>query len=246
MNSNALFALYEKLYFHEIEVREKLGGRLQTPMAILVSLTGVLAFLLQNSDKQHSALIGNLFLICLFLGAVLLSFATVFFVRSWYGSTYSFLPSAADTDTYRATLEKTYAQYSDGNLLAEKYLSEYLCTYYIRASTNNTRVNDKRSMNLHRTNGTLILAAVAVSGAFLLFYFGDLDKSKSAKPTEVKVVTPIQITGVLMTDKKQETAQSPAIPAAALPTAPPPPAPPPMREIREGVEIVKPKYERQE
>ena len=55
MPKNPLFDLYEKLYFHEIEVREKLGGRLQTPMAIIVSLIGVLAFLIQNFDKEHGA-----------------------------------------------------------------------------------------------------------------------------------------------------------------------------------------------
>jgi hypothetical protein len=54
MSKNPLFDLYEKLYFHEIEVREKLGGRLQTPMAIIVSLIGVLTYLLQNFDSGHS------------------------------------------------------------------------------------------------------------------------------------------------------------------------------------------------
>ncbi|MFZ3037397.1 MAG: hypothetical protein WA112_09030 [Rugosibacter sp.] len=53
MPKNPLCDLYEKLYFHEIEVREKLGGRLQTPMAIIVSLIGVLTFLIQNFDNQH-------------------------------------------------------------------------------------------------------------------------------------------------------------------------------------------------
>ena len=53
MAKNPLFDLYEKLYFHEIEVREALGGRLQTPMAIIVSLIGVVVYLLQNFDKEH-------------------------------------------------------------------------------------------------------------------------------------------------------------------------------------------------
>jgi hypothetical protein len=68
MPKNPLFDLYEKLYFHEIDVREKLSGRLQTPMAIIFSLVGVLAYLLQNFDKDTA-------------GIAAVSFAPLFAIR---------------------------------------------------------------------------------------------------------------------------------------------------------------------
>ena len=236
MPKNPLFDLYEKLYFHEIEVREKLGGRLQTPMAIIVSLIGVLAFLIQNFDKEHGATSAIAFLVLLISSAVTLVAAIYFFVRSWYGNTYAFLPSAEATEQYRLLLEKTYEQYKDGDVHAETYLNDYLCTNYIRCATQNTQCNDKRSLNLHKTNGALIVATVLVAFSFLVFFLGDLDKNKISKPTEVVIVKPVDVKGTVMTEKTPEPPKEV--------TPPPPPPPPPPRLIKEGVEIVKPQQEK--
>lgn len=237
MSKNPLIDLYEKLYFHEIEVREKLSGRLQTPMAIIVSLIGVLTYLLQNFDKDHSSAPTVTFL-CLFaLSVGTLVTAVYFFVRSWYGNTYAFLPSAAATEEYRQLLQKTYEQYKDGDSLAKTYLDDYLCTKYIECATKNTQCNDLRSLHLHKTNGTLIASTVLVAVTFLVFFMGELDRTKVSKPTEVVIVKPVDVKGTIMTEKKPE-------PAKQVVSPPPPPPPPPTRLIREGVEIVKPLQEK--
>lgn len=232
MSKNPLFDLYEKLYFHEIEVREKLGGRLQTPMAIIISLIGVLTYLLQNFDKYHTgtAVTAFLFLFSLSIGTLVT--AVYFFVRSWYGNTYAFLPSAEATEEYRQLLQKTYERYKNGDSLAETYLNDYLCTKYIVCSTQNTQCNDLRSIHLHKTNGTLIASTVLVAFTFLVFFMGDLDRTKASKPTEVVIVNPVEVKGIIMTEKKPELTKKI--------NPPPPPPPPPTRQIKEGVEIVKP------
>jgi hypothetical protein len=237
MAKNPLFDLYEKLYFHEIEVREALGGRLQTPMAIIVSLIGVVVYLLQNFDKEHSGFAAAAFLCLLALSGIVLLIAIYFFVHSWFGSTYAFLPSAKETEQYRLLLQKTYDQFKDGDLLAETYLNDYLCTKYIECATQNTGCNDQRSLSIHRTNGTLIFATALVAGSFVAFFVGDLDRTKATKPTEVVIVKPIDIKGAIMTDKKTE-------PPKEVVTPPPPPPPPPTRLIKDGVEIVKPQQEK--
>lgn len=238
MTKNPLFDLYEKLYFHEIEVREKLGGRLQTPMAIIVSLIGVLTYLLQNFDKDHTGTATATFLFLFALSSATFVTAVYFFVRSWYGNTYAFLPSAEATEEYRQLLQKTYEQYKDGDSLAETYLNDYLCTKYIACATQNTQCNDLRSLNLHKTNGTLIVSTVLFAVTFLVFFMGDLDRIKTSKPTEVVIVKPVDVKGIIMTDKKSEP------PKQVSP--PPPPPPPPTRLIKEGVEIVKPQQEKKD
>lgn len=239
MSKNPLFDLYEKLYFHEIEVREKLSGRLHTPMAIIVSLIGVITYLLQNFDKDHAATATVAFLLLTSLSSVTLITAIYFFVRSWYGNTYAFLPSAEATEEYWQLLQKTYEQYKDGNSLAETYLNDYLCTKYISCATQNTQCNDLRSLYLHKTNGSLIVATVLIAVTFVVFFIGDLDRTKARKPTEVVIVKPVDVKGVIMNDKKAE-------PPKEVNTPPPPPPPPPTRLIREGVEIVKPHQEKKD
>ncbi|OFZ67467.1 MAG: hypothetical protein A2V79_10280 [Betaproteobacteria bacterium RBG_16_56_24] len=236
MTKNPLFDLYEKLYFHEIEVREKLSGRLQVPMGIIVSLIGVLGFLIQNFDKQQATSAAGLFVMLLVVCAITLCRAIYFFVRSWYGNTYAFLQSAEETEKYRLLLESTYKQYKEGNVLAENYLNDYLCSNYIKCASQNTRCNDLRSLYLHKTNGTLIIATLLVAVSFLAFFFGDLDRTQVNKPSEVIIVKPVDIKGVIMTDKKPEPQKE----------APPPPPPPPPRLIKEGVEIIKPQTEKKD
>lgn len=239
MSKNPLFDLYEKLYFHEIEVREKLGGRLQTPMAIIVSLIGVLTYLLQNFDKDHTgaATVAFLFLFTMSIGALFT--AIYFFIRSWYGNTYAFLPAAEATEEYRQLLQKTYEQHKDGDSLAETYLNDYLCTKYITCATQNTQCNDLRSLHLHKTNGTLIVSAVLVAVTFLVFFMGGLDKTKATQPTEVIIVKPVDAKGAIMTKKEPE-------PPKQVNPPPPPPSPPPTRLIKEGVEIMKPQQEKKD
>lgn len=236
MSKNPLFDLYEKLYFHEIEVRERLGSRLQTPLAIIVSLIGVLAYLFKNFAQDHVALNAPIFIGLLVLSTVTLGVAIYFFVRSWYGHTYAFLPSADATEQYRQLLQETYKQYKDGNTLVDTYLNDYLCTKYIACATQNTHCNDERSMNIHKTNKAIITATLIIALTFLFSFLGYLNKKNVSKPTEIIIVEPVDIKGSVMTDKPSEA------PKEVIP--PPPPPPPPNRLIKEGVEIVKPQPEK--
>ncbi len=256
-HKNPLFDLYEKLYFNEIDMREKLNARLQTPLALIVSLVGVLAFMLQNYERETWSLSSNaslIFATFLITSSVVLATSIVLFVRSWYGNTYSFLPSAQETEEYREKLMVTYAPYENGAAMAETYLNQYICRYYIECSSANTRCNDQRSIYLHKTNSALIVTVLLALIAFLSFYFGDLSKDWQKKPIEVKIAEPLRLQGNPMARPNEQPPKPSTPPANANPTPPqnagkppsqagnppPPPAPPPARQLREGVEIVKP------
>lgn len=256
LKTNFLFDFYEKLYFHEIDVREGLGARLQIPMAIIVSLVGVLGFLIINSDKKV-AFANWLFIGFLCLSATTLVVACILFVRSWFGYTYAFLPSSNDTEEYKELLYKTYRNEANASALVEGFTHDYLCKEFIKCATVNTACNDRRALNLHRTNGSLIIATVFVALCFLVFFLGDLDRIdkptevviakpvdiRLTKPTDVLVVKPLDIKGIVMTDR---TTDSPGVSPAPAPPPPPHPPPPPTRLIREGVEIVKPQQDKKD
>ena len=237
-SKHPIFKLYEKLYFHEIEMREKLSARLQIPLALILSLTGLLAFMLQNFERSLSNMASIFFVVFLVLSAFALAASVYYFVRSWFGHTYSFLPSAQDTENYRQELYKTYDPYEDGKATADGHFDEFLCLYMIRLSSINTQCNDKRSIYLHKTNASLIIVASLALVSFLIFYFGDLDKGRQSKPLEVKIIQPLDVQGAFMSDKKPE------LPKKINPPQPPPPPPP--RQIREGVEIIIPDKEKKD
>ena len=201
MERKDVFQLYEKLYFHEIESREKLNSRLQTPITLIVSFVGVLAFLLQNYGHRGFSTAAIVFSVLIISSSVALTVATVFFIRSWYNNTYSFLPAAQLTENYRQSLIKLYEPYENGAQLASDYFSDYVMEYYIRNSSANTECNDRRSIYFHKTNGALIVTAAVTFLAFLAFFFGGLDKANISKPTEVSVVSPVTLIGVNMPDQ---------------------------------------------
>lgn len=233
MDKKDTIQLYEKLYFHEIESREALNSRLQTPLTLIVAFVGVLAFLLQNYGHQGFSCAAIAFVTLIVASAIALGWSTVFFIKSWYNNTYSFLPSAHDTEIYRKSLIALYEPYENGNRLASDYFSDYLLDYYVRHSSANTECNDRRSIYLHKTNGALIVTALIAFLAFLAFYLGGLDKANIKKPTEISIVNPVTLHGGLMTQDAKNDQPKKIDP-------PPPPPPPPPRQIREGVEVVKP------
>lgn len=229
MKEDKLFELYEKLYFHEIEMREKLNGRLQLPLAILISLLGFLAFMLRNLEIL-SLNLNSVIFILFYLASFFFILASIQnFIRSWYGYEYAFLPSAEDTENYRKKLIGTYEDYDECDNLVTKYFSEYLQRYYIECSSKNTINNDKRSVHIHKMNKHIITGGIFALGAFFPFYFGQLDKNEHNKVYEIRINHPILLKGFEMPEENSKK----------NPPAPPPP--PPKRIIKEGVESNPPK-----
>lgn len=230
-NRKDALQLYEKLYFHEADAREKLNARLQTPLALIISLSGVVAFLLQNYEHRGFTPSATLFALFLTAAVFALIATSFFFVRSWYNNTYSFLPSAKVTEGHRQLLIEMYKPYDGGDKLVTEYFQDALIQSYIDSSSANTVVNDKRSINIHKTNGALVITAAITFAAFLMFFFGGLQKGKAPEPPAAKVEITIKAEGVQMSNDPKGKAANP----------PPPPPPPPLRQIREGVEVVPPK-----
>ena len=102
MNETDLRALYEKLYFLEVEGREQIHARLQLPLSLIVAIIGVAAFLLQNFDYEKGpwSLARWSFVAGLVIGAVALMRATWCFGRALFGNVYHFLPTAKQSDEY--------------------------------------------------------------------------------------------------------------------------------------------------
>ncbi len=195
MNQGQLRELYEKLYFHEVESRDKINSRLQIPLTLIVTIVGATAFLLQNYpyEEFHLATWHAMFAFFMLASLIALGFAIFFFSRSWWNNAYTFLPVAADTIAYEKTLQETYGEFAEKNELVAKYLEAYITNAYVEYSSENAKVNDVRSAYIHRANASIILTAVLLFCAFLAFYFGGLDRSRVSKPQEVSISKPVEV-----------------------------------------------------
>jgi hypothetical protein len=117
MKPEQVFELYEKLYFHEVDAREKIAGRLQIPLAILLSINSIFDIFLKGADFTNYS---EWFLAFFFLVAISLVFhvtSACYFIRSFYGHSYEFIPSAVSSEEYMQTLITSYSFYSDCDAL---------------------------------------------------------------------------------------------------------------------------------
>src|SRR5260370_42614055 len=99
MTATELKQFYEKLYFHEIDSRDKIQGRLQLSLTVLLVVGGALVFLIQNFDYQAGAWtpIRTTFAFFVCAGILALVCAIVFFINGFLTSGYYFFPDNSQT-----------------------------------------------------------------------------------------------------------------------------------------------------
>lgn len=169
MERKARFALYEKLYFHEIDRREKISARLALPFAVLVAIGSLLSFMLNSGAMQFSGHVEIVFW-CLFTGAcVALAAGAWFFRLAWFGHTDRLLPTAGDIEAYYEKLSETYKEYEQNEALVESAFENFLFSHYAQFSSENAINNDKRSYNIYRATVSLTIAVLLSFGASVPF-----------------------------------------------------------------------------
>lgn len=195
MTKAELKVFYEKLYFQEVEARDRLTARLQIPLSLILAIIGAAVFLLQNFDYQPGVwtISRVLFMFFIGFGGLILVLAIKWFVDALYNNEYHFLPDSVKTAEYKNLLEATYKDYEQHAFLVADALEKYITDYYIQYAAFNTHVNDRRAAFIHLCNGAIIGATVLFVAAFFAFYFGDLDKSRIKAATEVFVTKPVDV-----------------------------------------------------
>lgn len=195
MTGAELKQFYEKLYFHEIDIRDKIHGRLQLPLTLLLVIGGAVLFFFQNFEYQTAdwtpLRLGFVGLVS--CGCMTMVVALTWFVKALRTDGYYFLPDTRTTAQYKRLLEETYRNYDDQRELVSDALDKYLTDYYVEYAAFNTNVNDRRSASIHLCNVALIAAGVLFLLAYLIFYFGNLDRSKMKPPLEISISKPVDV-----------------------------------------------------
>ena len=216
MTRDERFQLYEKLYFHEIERRDKVSARLSLPFAALLANVGLLSFLL-NSQARPAGMLGATFWILFTASTAALLSGAWFFRKAWFGHTDKLLPTADEIEAYHVKLVTTYSEFEARDALVKEHFGNFLFDYFKRFSSANAVNNDQRSYNVYRANAALTVAVLLALAAAIPFY---LPRSAVASsPTETSA----------MTEEKVPPQPPPPPPERLVKgdTPPPPPPPPP-------------------
>ena len=197
--------LYEKLYFHEVDARDKVVLRLQIPLALLFSVLSILAVLVKGVSSVDFENWHLLFYIFFVASVALFGLSTAYFIGAFYNHGYSFMPPSGEIEDYRATLIKHYAPYDDADENVGREFTDFIYNNFNQCASKNVVVNDLRSHRIHMCNRYLLFAVGPLLFSFLIFTFSDMNngndnvhKVELSKPISIlNVENPIRIQGEL-------------------------------------------------
>jgi|GEM_PF-1103021 len=195
MDQRELFNLYEKLYFHELESREKILNRLQIPLAIIVSFVSFYGYIAKGIDFSTEP--WNILIYVLIFVSISLFAITIYnFIRAFFNHTYELIPTAIETEGYRLELIDLYKGYPTSAQLVEDAFDAYLYRYYSECSTVNTKINDERASFVYNCNKYLVSNLPFLFLIFLVFSFCGIDKNSREKEYKVEIVKPVELNGI--------------------------------------------------
>lgn len=175
MNRDDRHQLYEKLYFHELDRRDKISSRLSLPFAVIVATVGLQSFMLNAAAKPYDELLSSAFWALFISSVVALAAGVWFFRKAWFGHTDKLLPTASAIEAYQAELIKTYKDYQDQDSLVSNHFDDFLFDYYMQFSSDNAINNDRRSYNIYRSTVALTTAILLAFAAVVPFFIGNLE-----------------------------------------------------------------------
>jgi hypothetical protein len=216
-HSRILDELYEKIYFHEIDGRDKVAQRLQLPLVTFLALAGFIGHMLQNFQRSNEETAAIWFWSLLGLAVTGLAIAAIYFVRSVIGQTYSYLPDPDEWSKHHKECVVLYSDYSNADALVAAAIKKNIVATYIKCGTKNGAINAEKSSYVFKILRFLVATAIFTFAAYGVFFFGKLDKNLTRLVQKVEISNPVIFREDVMTNQKP----------------PPPPAPPPVREIRE-------------
>lgn len=171
MDDAARFAFYEKIYFYELERKEKLISRLNLPLAILGVLLSFLSYMLGKAPSSEDGFAGVAFWIFYLCAVLCLLCGAYYFRSSWQLRDFDRgLPTLAELERYRADATAHFAVHGENDDDAETYFKTIILSYYIEGATVNTVNNDKRGAKLVSLANYVTLTMILSVLSFVPFY----------------------------------------------------------------------------
>ena len=196
MDKKALFTLYRELYFHEMDVKEKLVARTQISFAIVVTAFTAISYMLRMLDFSSNFYAIAFFIVFVSISTLILFASIWFLVQAFSWRHYRGIPSPEEIDQYRTKLIKyndelhAYNEENPNNHQeiddVDDVMESYLYDKFKFCSTHNTKVNDGRSGFARDGFKWILSALLPLSFASGIFIITDLDTSSPRKELLIK------------------------------------------------------------
>ncbi|WP_333617439.1 hypothetical protein [Mixta calida] len=200
MKKEEKYGLYEKLYFHENDVKEKLHARVQGVFAFFALVITAIAYIFKNTSSSPAWVFYTINIL-LSLTAVLIFLAAWKLKKAFWGNKYARLATPKEISVYEKELMNYHSKMKKYNEDyphnaqpledVEQSLRDWICSSFEEASSVNIEVNAMRSEMIHEAVLRLFYGLIPLAVAMALFLSFNLDSSaprNSSSPKSIIIV----------------------------------------------------------
>lgn len=171
MDAKERFSFAEKVYYYELERKEKLIARLSLPLAMLVALLTFFSYMLDKAPSPAAGKAGLFFWIFYWYACICLSVGVWNFWRAWNLRLFDkALTTLEDIEAYRDSMLELYAAFADGVEEANKQIHVLIYSQYVMGATTNALNNDKRLGYLNELSTFMAATILFALLSFIPFY----------------------------------------------------------------------------
>lgn len=183
MYNNNRFIFYEKQYYHELEMKQKIDVRLQAHIVFSLAWLNVSAYLVKDIDFQSNAYVISIFfasMLCFFL---LICNSLRFSIFSFYGNIYTFIETPKKLEKFYNDSSDYYKKYHSANSkqLVDERFNEVIMEDLLKTTDNNSKKNDSRSGESFEASRFLVFAAIPFLLALIIHTVYKLDLKHPTK-----------------------------------------------------------------
>ncbi|MFN3769041.1 MAG: hypothetical protein ACK4TD_11765 [Ectopseudomonas guguanensis] len=168
MDVKELYELFEKMYFYEIDKKDKFIAKLNIPFAAIVALVGYYAFLLSADRAGLGFGFQSLFWTVLFFSIFCTMAAALFFIRALLGGMDKAILTANEIEEYRQSLIKHYEGYEGAERFVSEQLKLVMYRNYMSCSTIITLNNERKGYDYFYCNLFLVFSSVSGLACYVL------------------------------------------------------------------------------
>lgn len=171
MDFKERFDFAEKVFYYELERKEKLIARLSLPLAILVALLSFFSYMLDKAPATSAGSVGVFFWIFYWCACICLAIGVWNFWRAWNLRVFDkALSTLEDLEAYRNSMLKLYETFDDCEEETNSQMSLLVYNQYVTGSTTNALNNDRRLVCLNTLSGFMAATILFALLSFIPFY----------------------------------------------------------------------------
>ena len=195
MSSFDRFSFYERMYYHELEIKEKITARAQIAFTAIFAIATVSVYILRVLDFSSNPAVVGLIIPWMVGHIVGLLIATRFALQAFWKNWFASMPSATEIFKYEESLRKyntevaaynkAYPENAQALADIEACTLAFLIDRYRISATHNKTVNKRRSDQLHACIRFIFYSTIPLFFSAALFVIFDQDASSPRKSIKI-------------------------------------------------------------